>query len=316
MLRYVGWRLVYMLFTLVAVTLILAVMLEFMVPILARSELGTQGITDYDIQLWLEKEGFRGEGVNAVTRFWDWISGFAVGDLGISYGKNRIEISTFIWEKLGNTGLLMGLTLAFMVPTALLVGVAAGMREGSKRDRALTTVSVLSTSVPDYVSGIVLVIVFSVALNLLPSSSNVGSGDIGLRELLLPALALTVYGFGYVARMTRASMAEVMTSQYIRTAILKGLPYRRVILRHALRNALIAPFTIIVLQIPWLLTGVVAVELLFSFPGFGFELLSAANGTDVFLLMDCAAITVVVVVITQMISDIGYMLLNPRIRVR
>ncbi len=144
----------------------------------------------------------------------------------------------------------------------------------------------------------------------------IGAGVLGFRELLLPSLALTIYGFGYVARMTRASMAEVMTSQYVRTAILKGIPYRRVILRHALRNALIAPFTIIVLQIPWLLTGVVAVELLFSFPGFGFELLSAANGTDVFLLMDCAAITVVVVVITQMISDIGYMLLNPRIRTR
>lgn len=314
MLRYVGWRLVYMLLTLVAVTLVLAVMLEFMLPILARSELGTQGITDYDIDLWLRQEGFRGDGINAFTRFLDWIGGLATGDLGISYGKNRTEISSFLWEKLGNTGLLMGLTLLFMVPSALVVGVLAGMREGSVRDRTLTTVSVLSTSVPDYVSGIVLVIVFSVGLNWLPSSSNVGAGAIGFRELLLPALALTVYGFGYVARMTRASMAEVMMSHYIRTAVLKGLPYRRVILRHALRNALIAPFTIIVLQIPWLLTGVVAVELLFSFPGFGFELLSAANGSDVFLLMNCAAITVVVVVLTQMISDIGYMLLNPRIR--
>ncbi len=314
MLRYVGWRLVYMFFTIVAVTLVLAVMLEFMLPILARSELGTQGITEYDIDLWLRQEGFRGEDISALTRFWDWIGGLATGDLGVSYGKNRTDISSFLWEKLGNTGLLMGLTLLFMVPSALVVGVLAGMREGSLRDRTLTTVSVLSTSVPDYVSGIVLVIIFSVGLNWLPSSSNVGSGAIGFRELLLPALSLTVYGFGYVARMTRASMAEVMTSHYIRTAVLKGLPYRRVILRHALRNALIAPFTIIVLQIPWLLTGVVAVELLFSFPGFGFELLSAAKGSDVFLLMDCAAITVVVVVLTQMISDIGYMLLNPRIR--
>ncbi len=174
MLRYIGWRLVYMMITLVAVTLILAVMLDFMVPILARSELGTQGITDYDIDLWLRTEGFRGEGITAFTRFWDWISGFATGDLGISYGKNRIEISTFIWKKLGNTGLLMGLTMLFMVPTALIVGVLAGMQEGSLRDRTLTTVSVLATSVPDYVSGIVLVIIFSVSLNVLPSSSNVG----------------------------------------------------------------------------------------------------------------------------------------------
>jgi len=115
--------------------------------------------------------------------------------------------------------------------------------------------------------------------------------------------------------MTRASMSEVMTEQYIRTARLKGLGFKAVVMKHALRNALIAPFTVIMLQIPWLLTGVVIVETLFNFKGFGWTLVQASLNNDIELLLACSVVAVLVVLVTQLISDIGYVFLNPRIRV-
>jgi peptide/nickel transport system permease protein len=127
-------------------------------------------------------------------------------------------------------------------------------------------------------------------------------------------MTLAIYGVGYIARMTRASMTEVMSSQYIRTARLKGLSFSQVVVRHALRNALIAPFTVIMLQFPWLLSGVVVVEAIFRYQGFGFLLVSAASNNDIDLLLACGLVSVAVVLITQLISDIGYAWLNPRIR--
>ena len=128
-------------------------------------------------------------------------------------------------------------------------------------------------------------------------------------------LTIAIYGMGYIARMTRASMAEVMTQQYIRTARLKGVSFRMIVLRHALRNALIAPFTVIMLQFPWLLTGVVIVETLFNYRGFGWLLIEGASNNDINLLLACSIVAVFIVLVTQLISDIGYVYLNPRIRV-
>ena len=127
-------------------------------------------------------------------------------------------------------------------------------------------------------------------------------------------MTLVLYDFGYVARMTRASVAEVMTSQYVRTAILKGIPYRRVIMKHVLRNALIAPFTVIMLQLNWLLSGVVVVEVFFQYEGFGKLLLDAALFGDLYVVQAATLAAVLVAVLSQLISDVGYTFLNPRIR--
>jgi peptide/nickel transport system permease protein len=134
------------------------------------------------------------------------------------------------------------------------------------------------------------------------------------KELILPVLVLVIYDFGYVTRMTRSSMAEVMMTPYIRTAILKGLPRNQVITNHAIRNALIGPFTIIMLQINWLLSGVIVVEFFFAYKGFGAVLLEASLNQDIYLIEACAMVAVVVAVVTQTITDIIYTQLNPRIR--
>ncbi|MBC7134653.1 MAG: ABC transporter permease, partial [Oceanibaculum nanhaiense] len=170
-----------------------------------------------------------------------------------------------------------------------------------------------TTSVPEFASAVLLAFIFVFTLGWLPGTSTM-SGGFDPVQLILPVSVLFLYGFGYLVRMTRASMAEVMQTPYIRTAVLKGLPYHQVILRHALRNALIAPFTVIMLQINWLLSGVIVVEFFFAYKGFGALLLEASLNQDIYMIQACAMVAVFVAVTTQTIADIGYTYLNPRIR--
>ncbi len=255
--------------------------------------------------------------------------GVLQGDWGTST-VFRDSVANIISVRLAATGWLMLWVLIVMIPTSLLLGVLSGMREGSKLDRSLSAVAIASTATPEYVSGVVLVALFaSSTVGLSPLLADwglidgktlfKGSATSALdhrtfENFALPVMTIALYGIGYVARMTRASMTEVMTQQYIRTARLKGVAFRNVVLKHALRNALIAPFTVIMLQFPWLLNGVVIVETLFNYKGFGWTLVQAAGNNDIELLLGCSVVAVIVVLLTQLISDIGYVYLNPRIR--
>jgi peptide/nickel transport system permease protein len=187
------------------------------------------------------------------------------------------------------------------------------MREGSRLDRVVSSVCVVTASIPTFASTVFLSALFVFQLHWLPGTSSMIDG-FSFKELILPVLVLVLYDFGYVARITRASMVEVMTAPYIRTAVLKGLPYRRVILRHALRNALITPFTAILLQLNFLFTSVVVTEAIFGFPGFGRMIVDAALNRDVMTVEAATLFAVFVVVTSQIIGDFTYMLLNPRIR--
>jgi len=223
-----------------------------------------------------------------------------------------------IFKRLGLTGWLMMAVMAVMVPGALIIGVLAGMREGSRTDRTLSTVSIVTTATPEYVSGVIFIAIFAssaVGLKWFNGSATSAMEDITFANFTLPVLTIALYGMGYIARMTRASMAEVMTAQYIRTARLKGVSFPNIVMKHALRNALIAPFTVIMLQFPWLLNGVVIVETLFQYKGFGWVLVQAAGNNDIDVLLGVSVVSVFVVLFTQLISDIGYVYLNPRIRI-
>jgi peptide/nickel transport system permease protein len=192
------------------------------------------------------------------------------------------------------------------------------MREGSRLDRSLSTFSIASTATPEYVSGVIFITVFASSafgLRWFAGTATAAEENATFHNFFLPVLTISLYGVGYIARMTRASMTEVMTAQYIRTARLKGVSFPNIVIRHALRNALIAPFTVIMLQFPWLLNGVVIVETLFNYKGFGWTLVQAAGNNDIELLLACSVVAVVVVLVTQLISDIGYVFLNPRIRI-
>ena len=278
----------------------------------AVAELGgfaVSALSEADYQAWLESKGLN---VPFYERYATWLGDVATGDLGMSYEKNA-AVSQLIVDRLINTGILGLCVFALMIPISLTLGVLAGMREGSALDRSLSFIAVFTTSIPEIATAILLTVVFALGLGWLPAKSAM-IGGFDWRQVILPVLTLVIYDFGYVARMTRASMAEVMTSQYIRTAVLKGLPFQRVIMRHALRNALIAPFTIIVLQLNWLLSGVVVVEVFFEYDGFGKLLLEAALFGDIYVVQACTLVAVMIAVLSQIISDIGYTVLNPRIR--
>ena len=231
----------------------------------------------------------------------------------------REDVGKILGDKLALTGRLMFWVMVLMVPSALILGILAGMREGSRTDRTLSTFAITTTATPEYVSGVLFIAVFAstaVGLKWFKGTATAAMDNPTFENFFLPVLTIALYGMGYIARMTRASMAEVMTAQYIRTARLKGVSFPNVVMKHALRNALIAPFTVIMLQFPWLLNGVVIVETLFNYKGFGWTLVQAAGNNDIELLLGVSVISVVVVLVTQLISDIGYVFLNPRISVR
>ena len=255
--------------------------------------------------------------------------GVLQGDWGYSTVFKR-PVSEILGRSLGHTSWLMLWVMIVMVPSALTLGVLSGMNEGSRTDRVLSTFAIATTATPEYVSGVIFIALLASATagispilaeagliegrTLFQGTATSAMDKITFWNFGLPVLTIALYGIGYIARMTRASMTEVMTQQYIRTARLKGVGFRQVVMKHALRNALIAPFTVIMLQFPWLLNGVVIVETLFNYKGFGWTLVQAAGNNDINMLLACSVVAVLVVLLTQLISDVGYVFLNPRIR--
>ena len=308
MLIFILKRIGQMLLIMVVISIMLFLLLEINIESVAVKVLG-QYSTEEQREIWLQNNGYYDP---LYERYFRWLGNFVTGDLGESV-RFKQPINDFMWERLWKTTILGFWTMVVLIPLSLTLGILAGMREGSKLDRTISVTSIATTSVPEFASAPLLAAIFVFWLGWLPGTSSMISGW-DWKQLILPIMVLVIYDFGYVARMTRASMAEVMTTHYIRTAVLKGLPYRQVILRHALRNALIAPFTVIMLQIPWLLSGVIVVEFFFAYKGFGALLLEASLNQDILLIEACTMVAVFVVVATQTISDIGYTYLNPRIR--
>lgn len=297
-----------MILIMLVVTLLLFMMNEGDPRLIARSILGPYA-QDQQLDLWIVQNGYDR---SIFIRYFEWIGRLMEGDLGTSIIYKR-PVADIFWDRLLNTGILAGTTFVLMVVIALVLGVLAGMSEGSPQDRVISVISIATTSVPEYASAVILSGIFVFWLGWLPGTSTM-TGGFNIVEMILPVMVLTLYGFGYIARMTRASMAEVMTTPYIRTAALKGLPRNVIIMKHALRNALIAPFTVIMLQINWLLSGVVVTEYAFGYKGFGALLLEAALRRDIFVIEACGVAAVFVAVFTQTMGDIGYTYLNPRIR--
>jgi peptide/nickel transport system permease protein len=308
MLIFIVRRLGTTVLTMVVVSILLFLVLEINVDDLAIKVLGPYSLPETR-DIWLEKQGYRDP---LHERYVRWLGNAVVGDFGDSV-RFKVPVGDVLWPRLGNTGILALATMMVVIPLSLGLGVLAGMREGSRLDRTISVTSIVTTSVAEVASAVLISAVFVFYLDLLPGTSSMSDG-FSIVQLVLPVMVLVLYDFGYVTRMTRASMAEVMMTHYIRTAVLKGLPYKTVIVRHALRNALIAPFTVIMLQINWLLSGVIVVEFFYAYKGFGALLLEASLNQDIFLIEACAMVAVFVAVGTQTIADVGYTYLNPRIR--
>jgi len=241
--------------------------------------------------------------------------GFLRGDPGMSLQYGR-PVGFTLFPRIRNTLVLAFSAFVVVMPLALLLGIIAGVNAGRATDRLISITGLAFTATPEFVTGIFLILIFGIWLKWLPAASVfLSDNDIFKFKLIaLPVLTLTAVELGYVVRMTRASMVEVMDSPYIRTAIIKGMPFRRIVMRHALRNALMAPITVIMLHVNWLIGGIVVVEVLFGFPGMGNYIYSAATFGDYNALEAAAMFTVVVAVATRLLGDLVYTFLNPRIR--
>jgi peptide/nickel transport system permease protein len=205
----------------------------------------------------------------------------------------------------------------FYVPISILMGILAGVKAGKLTDSIISVFGLATMALPEFVSGIILITIFSVYLKLLPIASLIPIGETiwgNLNILVLPALSITIVMFGYVSRMQRSSMIGVMSSDYIRAATLKGMPRRYVIFRHALKNALLPTITIIGMNMGWLFGGLIVVETLFGFPGLGSLTLSAIKTRDVPLIEACVLFITFIFVFSTFITDMAYAFLNPKIR--
>lgn len=265
--------------------------------------------------LVLSKAGVRSE-TGGPQQYIPLRRGILRGDAGMSLQTNR-PVSATIFSRAANSLILGGAAFILVMPLALVFGILAGVNEGKLLDRVITITGLGFTATPEFVIGIFLILIFGIWLRWLPATAVFLTGDAIFRDpkiLVLPVLTLMAAEFGYVARITRASMVEVMESPYIRTAYIKGLPRRRIIFRHALRNALLAPITIIMLQVNWLIGGVVVVEVLFGIPGLGTYIYDAAIFGDFNAVAAAAMLTVLVAVMTRLVGDMMYTYLNPRIR--
>lgn len=268
------------------------------------------------LEAWTQNKGAWTSVPGAPRQYVPLQKGLLRGDPGVSFLTRR-PVAETLFPRLLNTLLLAAIAFVVVMPLALALGLLAGLNEGRLTDRLLSIASLIATATPEFASGVFLILIFSSWLGWLPGAVVVTSESSiwqNPQMLVLPIITLTLIELGYVLRITRSSMVEVMRTNYIRTATLKGLPERRIILHHALRNALMAPVTVIILHVNWLIGGIVVVETLFGFPGLGRYVLEAALFRDVFAISAATMVLVVIAVITQLVADLIYTWLNPRIR--
>jgi peptide/nickel transport system permease protein len=251
-----------------------------------------------------------------LTQYWDWISHFFRGDLGASLAYD-VPVSGLVGDALVHSLKLAALAFLLVVPLAILGGVVAALRRDSIVDRLITLGGLSLTVVPEFVTGIILILVFALWIDVLPVSASAPSGSGPLTEikyLILPALTLVLVLFGYIARITRAGTIEALDADYTRTALLKGLPRRTVIVRHVLRNSLLPTIAVVATQTGFMIGGLVVIETLFNYPGMGRLIFTAATQKDFPLLESAVLIVGIVYLVANLAADLAYSLLNPRIR--
>ena len=277
----------------------------------ARAILGpladARSVANLDHQLGLDRPLF--------VQYWDWVSHFVTGDMSRSYAY-RAPVAPFVLAALCASAKLGAMAFVLTVPLSLAAGVWAAVRAGGPVDRSITVIGMWAASLPEFATGIVLILIFGIWLKVLPVTAQWPPGAgiaTQIDHLLLPSLPLTLVLFGYLARMARAGTLEALAADYTRTAVLKGLRPRTVLWRHVLRNALLPAITVTATQTGYLMGGLVIVETLFRYPGIGGLIYAAARDKD-FPMLEAGVLTVgVLYTLTGLLADLLYAWLNPRI---
>lgn len=312
MVRFLTRRVAFVALTLFIVSIVIFGVTELLPGDVAVMTLGSEA-TDETLaalrtQLGLDRP--------APQRYADWLAGAIHGDFGESL-RMRTEVGPLVLERLRNSLALAGIAFIVGVPLALGLGIVAGLRKDRLADRAITMTTLLGISVPEFVIGSVLIILFASIWPILPASSLIDPRQNpleNLRYLILPAATLVLVTLAHTTRMTRASVIRVMRSDYVRTAFLKGMPRGRVILRHVLPNALLPSITIIAINLGWMIGGLIVVETVFGYPGLGQLMIFAVTNRDVPLLQAVALLVATIYALANLGADVLYAALNPRIR--
>lgn len=252
----------------------------------------------------------------AALRYLEWAGGAVRGDLGVS-AHNGKPIATLVGDRLKNTLLLAACSLALGVPLAIGLGILTGLRRDGAADIAISTATIFAMTIPEFVSATVLIFVFSIWLGWVPgivTASASSPASAFFPGIVLPMVVLTMVMTAHILRTVRSSVIEVLASDYVQMAILKGVPYRRLVLRHVLPNALLPAINVIALTIAWLLGGVVVVEKVFNYPGLGNYMIDAISDRDLPVVQAIALILAAVYVGVNLAADMLGMLLNPRFR--
>jgi peptide/nickel transport system permease protein len=322
MVRFVARRLVFFLLTLFLTSVLVFILTRILPGDVARVILGREA-SDASVAALREKLGLNRP---LAQQYIDWAGNFVQGDWGTMFSGAQEDVRTVVWQRMVHSGWLAALTLLIAVPSAVVLGVIAGLTEGRLPDSLISILSLSVVSLPEFVTGLFLINTVALRwdrnfladrLGWFPASSFIQSGT-SFREALpalwLPAVAAALVLIAYMVRLIRAGVIEELKRDYVRTAVLKGLPYRTVVFKHILRNALIPTITVVATSTGWLMSGLVVVETVFGYPGLGSLLVNTAiKNRDLLLIQAIVMVTVAVILIANFIADMLYAVLNPRI---
>jgi peptide/nickel transport system permease protein len=314
MLKYMIRRLGLLVLTLIGISAMIFIIIQIL----------PGDAVDQILEAWVETEGGAHDILRAqlgldrpwYEQYFGWLWDLMHGDLGRSLAMEA-PIAPILLERLGFSLRLAVPALILSVTLSLILGVIAAIRPNSFVDNAITVITLTGVSVPAFISGSLFIVIFAAWLNWLPSTSSLSEGE-GFFHwayvLAMPIAVLTFESLAHLTRITRSSMIEVLKTPYVRTARLKGLPKRLVVYKHALRNAMLPTVTVIAFNIGWMLGGVVLVEQVFSYPGLGSLVLFAIEQRDTPLLQASMMFVASGYCIANLLADLAYVLLDPRIR--
>ena len=312
MLRYLLRRLGLLILTLLLTSLLIFIITQLLPGDVARVILGREA-GEQELQTLRSELGLNDP---APARYLRWLSDYATGDWGLSY-STKSEIRPLVMERLRNSLMLAALAALFAIPLAIGLGVIAGLNEHRWPDHVISIGSLILVGLPEFVTGLALIQLFAFRWKILPANSSISPGasfSETLPMLVLPALTATLVLLAYFVRMARAGVIEELKKPYVRTADLKGLPRRTVIIKHILRNALLPTITVIAASIGWLIGGLIVIENVYNYPGLGRLLVFAIDRRDLPLIQAIAMIVVITFALANLGADLLYAVLNPRIR--
>jgi peptide/nickel transport system permease protein len=314
LISYILKRFLYFVPTVIAITAVIHLVLHYAGADPVRIMLG-DAATAESIQFWTVKLGLDKP---VYIQYWEWLKRFLQGDLGVSLTLAQgFSVSELIWSRLPITGLLSLVSMILALMVAVPAGVISALRRRRMEDYTVTTIAVAGISIPDFWLGFMLVILFSIKMNLFPSMGYVRffvDPIASLHHIILPSVAIAAPMAAVIARMVRASILDTMNKEFVVVAKAYGLPAVDIFVNYIWRNSLIPILTIIGLQVRYLLGGVVVIEKVFSLPGVGSLLADAAFARDIYLVQGIVVVFLFLILVVNLIVDVSYVFIDRRVK--